>query len=161
MQRLCSKFRYLSVFSTGNLSLRPASHRLLHSLPLLHDPVSLPANRTIFNPLFHNVPPRTLPRMVDLGFRPSSVAVVLNQRRHFSSKERKRKPVTPATSKLKKIKMKSYSSFKYRFKTLNNGQIRRWRAGKRHNAHLKVCTFALQPLELLLYVYEGAKFIIG
>lgn len=29
-------------------------------------------------------------------------------------------------------------SFKSRFRTMNDGQIRRWRAGKRHNAHLKV-----------------------
>jgi ribosomal protein L35 len=27
---------------------------------------------------------------------------------------------------------------KFRFRTMNDGQIRRWRAGKRHNAHLKV-----------------------
>ncbi|KAG9454398.1 hypothetical protein H6P81_007302 [Aristolochia fimbriata] len=58
-------------------------------------------------------------------------------RREFSSKERKRTPATPVTSKLKKTKMKSYSSFKYRFRTMNDGKIRRWRAGKRHNAHLK------------------------
>ena len=29
-------------------------------------------------------------------------------------------------------------SMKFRFRTMNDGQIRRWRAGKRHNAHLKV-----------------------
>ncbi|KAF8380775.1 hypothetical protein HHK36_028269 [Tetracentron sinense] len=29
-------------------------------------------------------------------------------------------------------------SFKSRFRTMNDGTIRRWRAGKRHNAHLKV-----------------------
>lgn len=32
-------------------------------------------------------------------------------------------------------------SFKFRFRTMKDGQIRRWRAGKRHNAHLKVRNF--------------------
>ncbi|KAI4314545.1 hypothetical protein L6164_027442 [Bauhinia variegata] len=45
--------------------------------------------------------------------------------------------MTPATSKIKKIKMKSYSSYKSRFRTMNDGNIRRWKEGKRHNAHLK------------------------
>jgi hypothetical protein len=27
---------------------------------------------------------------------------------------------------------------KFRFRTMNDGQIRRWHAGKRHNAHQKV-----------------------
>ncbi|KAF3792917.1 hypothetical protein EJ110_NYTH02007 [Nymphaea thermarum] len=61
----------------------------------------------------------------------------INQVRDFSSKERKRTKVTPVTSKLKKIKMKAYSSYKFRFRTMNDGNIRRWREGKRHNAHLK------------------------
>ncbi|XP_021768295.1 uncharacterized protein LOC110732638 [Chenopodium quinoa] len=61
------------------------------------------------------------------------------QVRSFSakSKEKKWKKLTPATSRVKKIKIKGYSSFKRRFKTLNDGTIRRWREGKRHNAHLK------------------------
>ncbi|CAI0429945.1 unnamed protein product [Linum tenue] len=59
--------------------------------------------------------------------------------RGVSSRERKkrRKPMTPVTSKVKKIKMKGYSSFKDRFRPLNDGTIRRWHEGKRHNAHLK------------------------
>lgn len=39
-----------------------------------------------------------------------------------------------------------FRSFKSRFRTMNDGNIRRWRAGKRHNAHLKVhkpCLFSL------------------
>ncbi|ONK58920.1 uncharacterized protein A4U43_C08F1080 [Asparagus officinalis] len=52
-------------------------------------------------------------------------------------KERSRAPRTPETSKLKKYKIKGYSSFKYRFRPLNDGTIRRWRAGKLHNAHAK------------------------
>ncbi|KAL9275952.1 hypothetical protein AKJ16_DCAP25124, partial [Drosera capensis] len=59
--------------------------------------------------------------------------------RSFSakSKEKKWKKKTPAISKVKKIKIKGYSSFKGRFRTMNDGTIRRWREGKRHNAHLK------------------------
>nr|XP_018682049.1 PREDICTED: uncharacterized protein LOC103984333 isoform X3 [Musa acuminata subsp. malaccensis] len=59
------------------------------------------------------------------------------QARFYAAKERSRAPSTPVTSKVKKYKLKSYSSFKFRFRTMNDGQIRRWRAGKRHNAHLK------------------------
>ncbi|KAB5573809.1 hypothetical protein DKX38_001003 [Salix brachista] len=63
----------------------------------------------------------------------------LVQVRHVSSRERKksRKPMTPLTSKVKKFKMKAYSSYKDRFRTMNDGTIRRWREGKNHNAHLK------------------------
>lgn len=62
----------------------------------------------------------------------------LNQCRYVSkSKERRQKRLTPAVSKLKKYKIKPYSSFKSRFKILKDGQIRRWHAGKRHNAHSK------------------------
>ncbi|KAI5065803.1 hypothetical protein GOP47_0018427 [Adiantum capillus-veneris] len=41
-------------------------------------------------------------------------------------------------SKVKKYKMKSYTAFKGRFKLKANGEYKRWRAGKRHNAHSKV-----------------------
>ncbi|PKA61649.1 hypothetical protein AXF42_Ash018630 [Apostasia shenzhenica] len=74
------------------------------------------------------------------GFQPHSspfFLVQVLQSRHFAAKERSRAPDTPVTSKLKKYKLKAYSSFKFRFRTMNDGQIRRWRAGKRHNAHLK------------------------
>ncbi|KAI5066590.1 hypothetical protein GOP47_0019214, partial [Adiantum capillus-veneris] len=40
-------------------------------------------------------------------------------------------------SKVKKYKMKSYTAFKGRFKLKANGEYKRWRAGKRHNAHSK------------------------
>lgn len=40
-------------------------------------------------------------------------------------------------SKLKKTKIKSYSSYKRRFKLLASGEYKRWRPGKRHNAKLK------------------------
>ncbi|KAG6788564.1 hypothetical protein POTOM_004634 [Populus tomentosa] len=63
----------------------------------------------------------------------------LVQVRQVSSRERKknRKPMTPLTSKVKMFKMKAYSSYKDRFRTMNDGTIRRWREGKNHNAHLK------------------------
>ncbi|CAN1174917.1 hypothetical protein LINPERPRIM_LOCUS10213 [Linum perenne] len=59
--------------------------------------------------------------------------------RYVSSRERKkrRKPMTAVTSKVKKYKMKGYSSYKGRFRTLSDGTIRCWHEGKRHNAHLK------------------------
>ncbi|CAM6110069.1 unnamed protein product [Calypogeia fissa] len=40
-------------------------------------------------------------------------------------------------SKLKKYKMKSYSSYKERFKLMADGTYKRWRSGTRHNAHSK------------------------
>ncbi|MCO5564598.1 hypothetical protein L7F22_018263 [Adiantum nelumboides] len=41
-------------------------------------------------------------------------------------------------SKLKKYKLKSYTAFKGRFKLKANGEYKRWKAGKRHNAHSKI-----------------------
>ncbi|XP_020595280.1 uncharacterized protein LOC110035387 [Phalaenopsis equestris] len=69
----------------------------------------------------------------------SSPFIPVFQFRHFATKKvkRSRAPDTPVISKVKKYKLKAYSSFKYRFRTMNDGLIRRWRAGKRHNAHLK------------------------
>lgn len=43
----------------------------------------------------------------------------------------------PYASKVKKYKIKSYSSYKERFKEKASGEYKRWRAGKRHNAHSK------------------------
>ncbi|KAK3157272.1 hypothetical protein QOZ80_2AG0118580 [Eleusine coracana subsp. coracana] len=60
------------------------------------------------------------------------------QVRHYAKKDKNpRAPLTPTKSKVKKYKLKAPSSMKFRFRTMNDGQIRRWRAGKRHNAHLK------------------------
>lgn len=65
------------------------------------------------------------------------------QIRHISAKDKKRKkarerkPMTPVTSKTKKFKIKGFSSYKLRFRLMNDGMIRRWKAGKRHNAHSK------------------------
>ncbi|XP_078148428.1 ribosomal protein L35 isoform X2 [Carex rostrata] len=74
------------------------------------------------------------------GFsRPSHCFINWMQVRDYAgkSKDRSRAPLTPTTSKVKKYKLKAPSSFKFRFRTMKDGQIRRWRAGKRHNAHLK------------------------
>ncbi|XP_076927416.1 uncharacterized protein LOC143590967 [Bidens hawaiensis] len=74
--------------------------------------------------------------------QPSSLPLSLMQVRHLTLKQRKRKlksrqPPSPVVSKLNKIKIKSYSSFKGRFRTMKDGRIRRWKEGKRHNAHHK------------------------
>ncbi|CAA0838820.1 Ribosomal protein L35 [Striga hermonthica] len=66
----------------------------------------------------------------------------LAQVRYITAKQRKRKlksrkPMTPVVSKVKKIKIKGYSSFKGRFRVMNDGKIRRWKEGKRHNAFSK------------------------
>ncbi|KAK7309679.1 hypothetical protein RJT34_06601 [Clitoria ternatea] len=122
MQRCLTKLRSLAFQSRH--ALQP--HRLLHHLPPPPPPQPLHSFRTplIFSPLTLHPSP----------FSPSFL-----QLRHVSSRERKlrRKPMTPVVSKIKKTKMKSYSSFKLRFRTLNDGTIRRWKEGKRHNAHLK------------------------
>ncbi|CAF2142275.1 unnamed protein product [Brassica rapa] len=54
-----------------------------------------------------------------------------------TTSKKKWRPRTPITSKVKKVKIKFYSSYKDRFRPLNDGTIRRWKEGKRHNAHLK------------------------
>ncbi|KAJ4959125.1 hypothetical protein NE237_026236 [Protea cynaroides] len=137
MQRWCGKLRFWAFSSSQNLPFISSSCRLLHSAPKFLEPLSFDFSRTALKPFFGYDLSRAVPPLMDLGFRSPSTHFLLNQRRYFSSKERKRKPVTPVVSKLKKIKMKSYSSFKYRFRTMNDGKIRRWRSGKRHNAHSK------------------------
>ncbi|GLJ38896.1 hypothetical protein SUGI_0792950 [Cryptomeria japonica] len=64
-------------------------------------------------------------------------SIMMIQKQSFASKKKPLKNLRVAPSKLKKTKMKSYSSYKSRFKTLASGQIKRWRVGKRHNAHSK------------------------
>lgn len=66
---------------------------------------------------------------------PSHPLLMIQKRTKTAKKVVKRLSAPP--SKLKKTKMKSYSSYKFRFRTLTSGLIRRWRAGKRHNAHSK------------------------
>ncbi|KAJ6308409.1 hypothetical protein OIU76_018067 [Salix suchowensis] len=138
MQRLCTKFRSLASISS--------SQRLLHSSqqfyqrPLHFAAASSKWSRNGF--LLNTSSSLTiqLPSLPFLpSFRLSPLSLSLVQVRHVSSRERKksRKPITPLTSKVKKFKMKAYSSYKDRFRTMNDGTIRRWREGKNHNAHLK------------------------
>ncbi|XP_024462396.1 uncharacterized protein LOC18094092 isoform X1 [Populus trichocarpa] len=147
MQRLCTKLRSLASVSS--------SHRLLHSSPqFYHRPLHFAAasSKWSLNGSLLNTSSSLPIQLPSLPFLPSFrlsplsdprifalVCLQLVQVRHVSSRERKknRKPMTPLTSKVKKFKMKAYSSYKDRFRTMNDGTIRRWREGKNHNAHLK------------------------
>ncbi|CAL9028726.1 PREDICTED: uncharacterized protein LOC103336802 [Prunus mume] len=138
MQRLCTKLRSLSVHSTQTLPSFSSS--FLCSSPRLHQPLPFASNNNKWSlrSLFNAHSP-TQPSLAIATLRPSTFPISMLQVRHVSSRERKkrRKPMTPVTSKLKKTKIKAYSSYKSRFRTMNDGKIRRWREGKRHNAHLK------------------------
>ncbi|XP_022735977.1 uncharacterized protein LOC111289305 [Durio zibethinus] len=135
MQRLCTKIRCLAALqSTQTLPPLSASRRLLHhSSPPIHFISTKQSFKSLINN--HAASP---PHAVN-SFPYSPLPLYLVQVRHVSSRERakRRKPMTPRTSKLKKIKMKFYSSYKSRFRTMKDGSIRRWREGKNHNAHLK------------------------
>ncbi|XP_050376428.1 uncharacterized protein LOC126793839 [Argentina anserina] len=133
MQRLCSKLRSFPISSLSSSSSLPRSsprlHRSLHfSSNTTH---SWSSSRSVFNA--HSTP------LLVASLRSSTFPISMVQVRYVSSRERKnrRKPMTPVTSKIKKVKIKGYSSYKSRFRLLNDGTIRRWREGKRHNAHLK------------------------
>ncbi|XP_015963216.1 uncharacterized protein LOC107487135 [Arachis duranensis] len=141
MQRWLTKLRTFAVNSPqSSPPLTPIFRCLIHHAPplqSLHHPASSNltfTSRSLFN--FSSSPHFSFSR---LPSRLSPLSPSLVQVRHVSSRERKlkRKPMTPVTSKIKKTKMKSYSSYKLRFRTLKDGTIRRWHEGKRHNAHLK------------------------
>ncbi|XP_021911392.1 uncharacterized protein LOC110825245 [Carica papaya] len=152
MQRVCSKLRFLVLRSTQKLAPVSSSHCLLHSSLQSHLPsqftTSLWSSDTTFN--LRNYYPSVAHISLGSSLLPRSLVQV----RHVSSRERakKRKPMTPVKSKVKKIKMKSYSSYKSRFRTLNDGTIRRWKEGKRHNAHLKVHLFLFNPFYLPIWL---------
>ncbi|KAM0061522.1 putative ribosomal protein L35 [Helianthus debilis subsp. tardiflorus] len=133
MQRWCSKLRSLAL-------LRASSSPSPKSQPLVHHHRRLFHSNDLTKTLIISRPP-LLPSTSATSILPSSVPALM-QVRYLTLKQRKRKlkcrqPPTPVVSKLKKIKMKSYSSFKGRFRTMKDGQIRRWKEGKRHNAHQK------------------------
>ncbi|XP_054789948.1 uncharacterized protein LOC129295461 [Prosopis cineraria] len=134
MLRCCSRLRSLALHSRLPLP-SPSSRRLLHYSP---HPLQFSSCNRLPSSLF-NASSSSPPTLALYAFRYSPLPPSLVQVRHVSSRERKkrRKPMTPVTSKLKKFKMKFYSSYKSRFGTLNDGTIRRWKEGKRHNAHLK------------------------
>ncbi|KAL8141734.1 hypothetical protein V2J09_014766 [Rumex salicifolius] len=144
MQRWCTKLRSLSISSLSRPSHPPPWRiRLLHSTPFSISRSPFPSS-TVIPPAFKSLrnsfasPAASfLPgQLLSSSSFPNSFAV---QVRNFSakSKEKKWKKLTPTISKVKKIKMKGYSSYKRRFRLLSDGTIRRWREGKRHNAHLK------------------------
>ncbi|KAI3522334.1 hypothetical protein L1887_00026 [Cichorium endivia] len=153
MQRWCSKLRSLGVVRLSSpfpkpqqLLSSPHHHLrrgLFHSSAPNLGNKSLITHSTIspnFGSLLFTAP--SVLQVTASANRSSSLPLSLMQVRHLTLKQRKRKlksrqPPTPVVSKLKKIKMKSYSSFKGRFRTMKDGQIRRWKEGKRHNAHLK------------------------
>ncbi|KAG9139988.1 hypothetical protein Leryth_010516 [Lithospermum erythrorhizon] len=137
MQRWWSNLRRIASFpkSQSTTSLY-YSHRFLHS----SSNCRLQASLFSFNGHSSISPPSPYFPL----FNNSSLLIPtsLLQVRHITAKQRKRKlksrrPATPIVSKVKKIKMKGYSSYKGRFRVMKNGQIRRWKEGKQHNAHLK------------------------
>nr|XP_023922743.1 uncharacterized protein LOC112034180 isoform X1 [Quercus suber]XP_023922744.1 uncharacterized protein LOC112034180 isoform X2 [Quercus suber] len=141
MRSWCAKLRSLSLQSPHPLlSISSSSfssftsRRVIHSSPQLHQPLHFASCRSRFNASSTTHYSLALQPFLAPPFPPS-----VNQVRHVSSRERKkrRKPMTPVTSKIKKTKMKFFSSFKSRFRVMNDGNIRRWKEGKRHNAHLK------------------------
>ncbi|CAF2091319.1 hypothetical protein BRARA_F03678 [Brassica rapa] len=134
MQRLCTKLRSISLRSNRNLSSIGAPHRLIH-----HSPTSqLTLGFATPTPSKWSFLPAT-----SLAGASPFVPHHFVQVRSITSKDKmakwkkKWRPRTPITSKVKKVKIKFYSSYKDRFKPLNDGTIRRWKEGKRHNAHLK------------------------
>ncbi|KAL3619143.1 hypothetical protein CASFOL_036713 [Castilleja foliolosa] len=162
MQRWCSKLRLLAPLHS---TPKPHHHRhsfisnlLLHTSPnLLHKPYIFSQSLISpnFKPLFN---PHPLPHIchspisfANWGHLENGLTDItlfpllkenLTQVRYITAKQRKsklkcRRPMPPVVSKVKKIKIKGYSSFKGRFRLMNDGQIRRWKAGKRHNAHSK------------------------
>ncbi|CAN8246009.1 unnamed protein product [Cochlearia groenlandica] len=145
MQRFCSKLRSISVKSNRNLSLiggapppPPYPHRLIHHYPISQLTLGFATTtKCSFVPLGGVSP------LNAISMGSASVSHHFVQVRNITSKEKmakwkkKWRPRTPITSRVKKIKIKFYSSYKDRFKPLNDGTIRRWKEGKSHNAHLK------------------------
>ncbi|KAF5759766.1 putative ribosomal protein L35 [Helianthus annuus] len=137
MQRWCSKLRSLALLRTSSSPSPKSQPLVLHHHRRLFHSNHLTKTLIISRP---PLLPSTLPVTATSNL-PSSLPALM-QVRYLTLKQRKRKlkcrqPPSPVVSKLKKIKMKSYSSFKGRFRTMKDGQIRRWKEGKRHNAHQK------------------------
>lgn len=137
MQRWGGKFRNLAVYSARNLTSITSPHSAPDRFSAsLSRPFNVSGIELNFKPLSIASPaPRSSLAYYASTLSPFLLSFV--QMRHFSSKERKRKRGTPEVSKVKKIKIKFYSSYKSRFRTMKDGTIRRWKEGKRHNAHLK------------------------
>jgi len=140
MQRACRlRCAGLSQMLRGHYSRASVSQSSSASLHF-----SAPIHNYKFERFMHIIPSpssiaslRLAPQWHDmLPIASPSHPLLLIQKRTKTKEKRTDKPKAPP-SKLKKTKMKSYSSYKFRFRTLTSGLIRRWRAGKRHNAHSK------------------------
>ncbi|KAJ4888693.1 Ribosomal protein L35 [Raphanus sativus] len=136
MQRFCTKLRSISLHPNLNLSLTSVPRRLIHHSPSPRSTLGLGfATTTKWSFVSPSNPPTSIGSL--------SVPHYFVQVRNITSKDKmakwkkKWRPRTPITSKVKKVKIKFYSSYKDRFRPLNDGTIRRWKEGKRHNAHLK------------------------
>ncbi|KAL6642610.1 hypothetical protein ACP70R_020791 [Stipagrostis hirtigluma subsp. patula] len=123
--------RALSSPAAAASHARPLPPPLIPKAPSVPFPLSSRRHHSLHTPL----PQGFLRPAIASSSRPP--AAQQQQVRHYAKKERSRAPLTPTKSKVKKYKMKAPSSMKFRFRTMNDGQIRRWRSGKRHNAHLK------------------------
>eukprot|EP00897_Mesotaenium_endlicherianum_P002535 jgi/Mesen1/2309/ME000155S01399 len=76
------------------------------------------------------------PRYVHVGGLSLRSAAIMTATPPAGMQDRWQRGMASA-SKVKKIKMKSYSSFKGRFRVLSSGEIKRTRAGKQHNGKSK------------------------
>ncbi|VFQ73129.1 unnamed protein product [Cuscuta campestris] len=141
MHRWRSKLRCIAALHSTHQSSYFQPRRLLHSSSnlfqksLFHSALSSNFKHVFsYGSISHP--------LISLPVQSSLYPASFMQVRHITAKQKKRKlksrkPMTPVVSKVKKIKIKGYSSFKGRFRVMNDGQIRRWKEGKRHNAHLK------------------------
>ncbi|XP_047342191.1 uncharacterized protein LOC124945746 [Impatiens glandulifera] len=145
MQRWLPKLRSFaalnSIQTPNQTSFTHISRRLLHLTP---QPITSTRIQSdiFFSRLGSSFNGSNTLQLNQYGYGSSLLPHSFVQVRHLTKKEmkakmKKFKPRTPITSKLKKYKLKGYSSFKDRFKAMPDGTIRRWKAGKRHNAHLK------------------------
>ncbi|KAA0068151.1 50S ribosomal protein L35 [Cucumis melo var. makuwa] len=138
MLRWCAKLRSAAAKPSQIVKSVSSTRRIFHSAPSLYQPLHFSPNnlnsRSLFNAQTHS--PLAAYQCIRSSLLPLSVVQV----RHVSSRDRrnKRKPTTPATSKLKKTKLKAYSSYKSRFWLMKDGSIKRRMEGKRHNAHSKL-----------------------
>ncbi|XAR70706.1 hypothetical protein NMG60_11027657 [Bertholletia excelsa] len=149
MQRWCTKLRSLAALHLSQKatqlspSLSSSSHRLLStSHQFIHKPLASAVISSSFKPLTGGCTTLQLSLLNKAALASPVHALSFIQVRHLTKKEKKEKlkkfkPRTPVVSKIKKVKIKFYSSFKGRFRVLSDGTIRRWKEGKRHNAHSK------------------------
>lgn len=149
MQRWCAKLSLSLAFLPRTSHSFPCQHRRLlnssayHTSDLLS---SVSSHLTGSKTLTHPFTPATS-SISCYGLKQSHFpGAHLIQLRNFSQKSKDEKwnkykkkwtQLTPATSKVKKTKMKAYSSYKGRFRVKSDGTIKRWREGKQHNAHSK------------------------